>query len=293
MPLTLLRGRRDRSRAPAIPPGADDAALTDAYLRFFEREARWPGRSAETDLIGTDTGVSVERSLKIAVRAASIFLRGHEADITIYVPESQRLEREFASQLSAYIAQRYTGAERSGKLFGTLFDRMPPPPPPGASGADALSEDAAPSPAAGRPSAVQKASAAAPLRAAPKRAGSLEDMLRAADAGFSETLLKLIDESGEKDADVYKRANIDRKLFSKIRSNARYRPSKATALALAVALRLDLDGTRDLIGRAGYTLTHASVSDIIVEYFIVNEKYDIFELNETLFAYDQPLLGGA
>ncbi len=288
MPLTLLRGRSACPRAPEAPPGADDAALTDAYLRFFEREARWPGRRAETDLIGTGPGVSVERSLQIAVRAASIFLRGREADITIYVPESQRLEQAFATQLSAYIAQRYTGSGPCGGLFGTPYSRMPPAPPPGE-----VSVDAAPSPAADRPSAARKISYTAPLRAVPKRAESLEDMLRAADAGFSETLLRLIDESGEKDADVYKRANIDRKLFSKIRSNAHYRPSKATALALAVALRLDLDGTRDLIGRAGYTLTHASVSDIIVEYFIVNGKYDIFELNETLFAYDQPLLGGA
>ena len=95
-----------------------------------------------------------------------------------------------------------------------------------------------------------------------------------------------------KDSEVYKRANIDRKLFSKIRSNPSYRPSKATALALAFALELDLDATRDLISRAGYSLTHSSRADIIVEYFIVTGNYDIFSLNETLFAYDLPILGG-
>ena len=143
--------------------------------------------------------------------------------------------------------------------------------------------------AAPRPLGAAGVFAAAPAR----KVRSLEDMLKKTDAGFSETLLRLIDESGRKDAEVYKAANIDRKLFSKIRSNPAYRPSKATALALAFALRLDLPQTRDLIGRAGYSLTHASVMDIIVEYYIENKNYDIFALNETLFRYDQPLLGGA
>ncbi len=117
-------------------------------------------------------------------------------------------------------------------------------------------------------------------------------MLKKTDAGFSETLLRLIDESGRKDSQVYKAANIDRKLFSKIRSNPQYRPSKPTALALAIALRLDLEATKDMFSRAGYTLTHASRADIIVEYFIISGNYDIIELNETLFRYDLPLLGG-
>lgn len=119
----------------------------------------------------------------------------------------------------------------------------------------------------------------------------LDDLLNDLDAGFSETLLKLIGRTGKKDSEIYKKANVDRKLFSKIRNNPDYKPSKATAIAFAIALELDLEETKDFIARAGFALSHSNKFDVIIEYFIKQKKYDIFEINEALFAFDQCLLG--
>ncbi len=120
---------------------------------------------------------------------------------------------------------------------------------------------------------------------------SLDDLLCDLDAGFSETLLELIARSGKKESEIYKKANVDRKLFSKIRNNPDYKPSKTTAVAFAIALELDLEKTRDFLARAGYALSHSSKFDVIIEYFILHKNYDVFAINEALFAFDQSLLG--
>ena len=120
---------------------------------------------------------------------------------------------------------------------------------------------------------------------------NLDDQLAQCGETWSESLLKLIDKTGKKDADVYKKANVDRKLFSKIRTKKDYQPSKNTALAFAVALQLSFEETCDFIRKAGFALTHSSKADIIVEYYIKKRQYDINLINLTLFEFHQPTLG--
>lgn len=212
-------------------------------------------------------GYPKEQALRTAMDAIGAFLLEH--DMTVYLVIFDRSAYQISSRLfadiAAYIDDHYVDAH-------TDFIRSRPCPV-----SIPVEAQMAPSPAF------------SPASRPPR---SLNDRLRHLDAGFSETLLTRIDRSGKKDSEIYKRANVDRKLFSKIRSNPDYRPSKPTALAFAIALELDLNETRDLIARAGYALSRSSKFDVIIEYFISQRNYNIYEINEALFAFDQSLLGG-
>jgi len=218
-------------------------------------------------------GCPSEIAIAVATQAIRDFLCEHEMEVYLVVFDQKafRISSSLFEDVQSFIDERYIeellDEEYSGDFRGRrrLFE------------AQSYLGDEAP---------IAKA-----VSPAPKKKRSLEDLLAEVDDTFSEALLRLIDAKGKTDPEVYKRANVDRKLFSKIRNNPAYKPSKSTALAFAVALELNLDETRDFIGRAGYALSHSSKADIIVEYFIQRAEYDIFAINETLFAFEQPLLG--
>ena len=203
-------------------------------------------------------------ALQIAVREISSFLMENEMQVYLVVFEKQSFElsEKLFKSVSSYIDANYV-SDKMNLEYGTSKVRR-------RNYEDMLLHE----------SSYEITS----------KMPNLDGMLNNLDRGFSETLLDLIDRTGKKDSEIYKKANVDRKLFSKIRNNVNYKPSKATALAFAIALELSMDETDDLLARAGIALSQSNKFDVIVRYFIENKKYDIFELNSVLFEFDQPLI---
>ena len=209
-------------------------------------------------------GYPKDQALRVAVDTIGEFLLHN--DMTVYIVIFSRTAYQISSKLFADIAE-YVDDHYVDAHTDSQRERLR------------------------RMSVLESRTLSADAAAAPMAVGGLDRLLAHLDAGFSETLLKLIDRSGKKDSEIYKKANVDRKLFSKIRNNPDYKPSKPTAVAFAIALELSLPETRDLIARAGYALSPSSKFDVIIEYFIMQRDYDIFKINEALFAFDQSLLG--
>jgi len=184
------------------------------------------------------------------------------------------------------------GARRAMRRLARHLSQALPEAPPGAAPVPSVPRPRIPPSAAPeRARALPAPSAAEEPKGPAAPTQSLAAALENLDEPFAATLLRLVDTKHLTDVEVYRRANLDRRLFSKIRSNPRYVPSKRTALALAVGLELDLDETRALLARAGYTLSSALTADVIVEYFITRGTHDVLVINEALFYFDQPLLG--
>lgn len=203
-------------------------------------------------------GYPKAEALQVATSAIEDFLKDHELEVilAVYDKSAFTISKELLGEVESYIDQHYVDSHRSAMRRSLEKE-------------DILIQEAY----MGKP------------------ALSLDQWVGNLDEPFSEMLLRLIDAKGMTDVEVYKRANLDRKLFSKIRSHKNYMPSKKTAIALAIGMQLSLEETEDLLGRAGFALSNAVIFDVIVEYFITTKQYNIFEINEVLFKYDQPILG--
>ncbi len=247
-------------------------------------------------------GYPKDQALRVAVDSISAFLLEND-DMLVYLvvfsPTPYLLSKKLFSDVRAYIDDHYVDTHydacaqrmRAAQFQGRTGEFAPPE--------DVMSVTmnmpmaAAPPPASApaEPKTARKGLFKRRREKAAPPAETLAERLSHIDESFSQMLLRKIDESGMTDAACYKRANIDRKLFSKIRSDAQYKPSKQTAIAFAIALELSLDETRELLMKAGYALSPASKFDVIIEYFIRQGNYNIFEINEALFVFDQNLLG--
>ena len=210
-------------------------------------------------------GYPKDQALKVAIDTISDFLL--ENDMTVYIVifdrKAYQIGEKLFSDIAAYIDDTYVDEHTDSRASQLRRMQM-------------LSEE------------PEKAIYGAPMAASAK---SLDDALSQIDESFSEMLLRKIDESGMTDAQCYKKANIDRKLFSKIRSDKSYRPSKPTVIAFALALELPLNEMKEMLMKAGFALSHSNKFDVIIEYFVKKRNYNVFEINEALFAFDQNLLG--
>lgn len=207
-------------------------------------------------------GYPKERALKIAVDVIADFL--FENDMTVYIvvfdKTAFKIGEKLFSDIEEYIDDNYVDIHKNS------FARS-------------------------KTLSIPNVMADMSETHAPFSMVDLDIKLKDIDESFSQMLLRLIDEKGMTDVECYKKANIDRKLFSKIRSDIHYKPSKQTVIAFAVSLQLTLSETEEMLKKAGFALSHSNKFDIIIEYFICNGNYDIYEINEALFAFDQSLLG--
>lgn len=258
----------------------------EQYLRSCYRESlvlavEYQCESVAFPLISAGSfGYPKEDALQIAIDEISRFLLYHDLYVVlvVYSKSSFRVSRRLIEDIIEYIDDVYVEAHYFDGAT-TLLSK-----PEANVGMMTTAESPEP------PLAFSMPQQRRPLwEEAKKRASS--DIVFDLDESFSEMLLRKIDEKGMTDAECYKKANIDRKLFSKIRKDVQYKPSKTTAIAFAIALELPLNEATDMLKKAGYALSHSNKFDIIIEYFIKNRNYNIFEINEVLFEFDQSLLG--
>lgn len=258
--------------------------LASCYRNSLELAAAYRCETVAFPMISTGAyGYPKDEAMSVAVDTITHFLLDH--DIMVYLVvfgrdafnTGKKLFRDVREYIDDVYAARLED-RRSGRARGNLWHINPKA---------ALEADMDIMEGMHCEDARYAPSAAPMVGAQP----DWNEVLRKTDEGFSEALLRMINKKGMTDVECYKKANVDRKLFSKIRSNPAYRPGKPTVMAFAVALELDLRETKQLLRKAGFALTHSSKFDLILEYCISHRRYNIYEINEVLFEFDQPLLG--
>ncbi len=261
--------------------------LESCYRTSLELAKAHGCKSVAFPLISSGVyGYPKDKALRVAMDTITEFLM--ENDMLVYLvlfdqsafQISSKLFTSIQSYIDDHYVQRHEERFRQLQIREELECAMCRPEPEPETAREICDNRPAPAP---RPASV--------YMSCPSQTMSLNEVLNQIDESFSEMLLRKIDEKGMKDSACYKKANINRKLFSKIRSDRLYKPSKPTVLAFAIALELSLEETREMLQKAGFALSHSNKFDIIVEYFIQNEIYDIFQINEALFSFDQSLLG--
>ena len=249
----------------------EEEKLRTSYRNSLKRAIENHCKSIAFPLLSSGIyGYPKDKALRVATEEIRDFLEDHELDVFLAVFDTAAFEisKKLQGEVENYLDEHCVTDTRYGRKRQQEFDRI-----------DIMES----------PNLMRYAPA--PMFEE-QTGGGVDDLIGRLDEPFSRTLVRLIDAKGKTDPEVYKRANLDRKLFSKIRSGKGYMPGKRTVVALAVALELSLEETDDLLERAGFALSHSQVFDVIIEYFILHQKYDIFEINEVLFRYDQPQLGG-
>jgi len=272
----------------------EETLLRSCYIKSLDIAGKKGCKSIAFPLISSGIyGYPKDEALHVATSTISNWLMKNDMDISLVVFDKTAftLSGELLGDIKAFIDQNYV--DESDLRFAR--SRQVPWDGRATYEIEALSETAELN--VGETTQALKsdsfyATPASAMQTAPMRAAVKSDILVKLDESFATTLLRLIDSKGKTDVEVYKRANLDRKLFSKIRKGKDYMPSKRTVVALAIALELPLTETNDLLRRAGFALSRSVVFDVIIEYFITNKKYDIFDINNVLFEYDQQLLGG-
>lgn len=277
----------------------DKAYLKDAYFSALQLAVEYGFQSVAFPLLSSGFyGWPKAEAFHLATTVISEFLLEHEMNVylVLYDHESVEVSKKLFSKIEEYIDDHYVEMKNEGYSYQkSIFEsnslnrdmmirdtaaeypsfsnepRKNVPSSPKASGKS------------GVPDFLKKLSAL--------KGRKLNELMSHMDETFSQMLLRLIDERGLKDSVVYRKANIDRRLFSKIRNDVNYTPTKKTVLAFAIALELSLDETKDLLMKAGYAFSNSSKSDIIISFFIENRNYNVFEINEVLFFYGQPILG--